>query len=231
MRNTHIPAAMEEFRKTLSRIKKLKEEGDWDEAIKIVGSCLNALLRIEPEKFRQLTETELLARLIRTGSTAWVPCKKVMLISLLKETGDYAAVKDPPGGGYRWYIKALHLLLDCLAHEELNQYSSLVPQVEVLLSALGSAPLPVRTRLLLMREYERKGLYREAVEQFAEARLDAPSNVRLIRLGIAFFERLQSQGNATLSGGGVLRRDVDAMRAKLQAADREFDGWENDLRS
>jgi hypothetical protein len=209
MAKDYISEEMQVFTRTLEGIATLKQNGQWDEVIKVVGANLYRLLRISPTEFRRLTQTGLLACLIRGGPGAWVPLKKAKLIALLKETGDIASAKAPPRGGYRWYLRALHVLLDGLAHRELVLYSRFLPTIEDLLRALGDSSLPVTTRLLLIQEYERRGQYGLIIDQFRAALERSPANPKLLDLGIALFQRLGSQNDATLAGGGATRAAVD----------------------
>ena len=145
----------------LASIVELKKAEQWDEAIKIVGKNVGLLLDVgSPEEFRKLSVTGLYAQLVKTSqmATVWVPYKQIILIALLRDAGDYTSAKFPPLGGKHWYIKSLHLLLDAATHDELREYAHLAPTVEVLLTVLGDSPLPEKTRLLLTREYERKGV-------------------------------------------------------------------------
>jgi hypothetical protein len=186
---------MNEFARTLAEIADLKKEEKWEEVIKIVGVNLNRLVRTSPQEFRRLTETGLLARLVSDGPTIWVPYKLMMLIALLKETGDYATIRKPPRGGLGWYLKALHLLLDALARGEIRQEIEFVPKIDVLLSAMAGSSLPVGTRLLLMREYERLGHFERVKDEFVAALEKAPKNPDLLNYGIAFFERLSCESD------------------------------------
>ena len=164
-----------------------------------------------------LTETGLLARLVSTGPAIWLPYKLMMLIALLKETGDYATIKKPPQGGFGWYLKALHLLLDALAYGEVPQDSEILPKFEVLLHAMAESPLPVRTRLLLMREYERIGQFGRVRDQFLAALEKSPKNPKLLNFGIAFFERLSGESDGTLAAADLPRSEMEVIISKLVA--------------
>jgi uncharacterized protein HemY len=85
----------------------------------------------------------------------------------------------------------------------------------VLLTALSDSPLPVRTRLLLMREYERRGQFAQAREELKAALEKAPKSSTLLNLGIAFFERLNGENDATLVGGGLPRSELQAIMSEL----------------
>jgi tetratricopeptide (TPR) repeat protein len=220
MRRDYILLKMDEFARTMANITELKKEGKWDQAINIIGENLYRLLGMssrDPREISKLTETGLLAQLIKNApaSTVWVPYNKIMLIALLKEAGDYTTNKFPPRGGRGWYLKALHLLLDALAHDELRGQAALVPQLEVFLTALSGSPLPVRTRLLLMREYERRGQFSHAKGELKAALEMAPKSLTLLKFGIALCERLDSENDASLVGGGMPRSELQALTSEL----------------
>ena len=219
MRQDAITIRMDEFAKTIADIKELKKEAKWDQIIKLIAEDVHRLLGISPKELRQLTETGIMAKLIRNGSvaTTWIPYKKIMVIALLKEIGDYAAVKSPPRGGRGWYLKALHLLLDSSAQDELCDCSNLVPNVEMLLTALSDSALPVRTRLNLMREYERRWQFDRVRDEFLAALETAPKSLVLINFGIAFFERLNAASDATLAACNLPRLECAAVFTDLVA--------------
>jgi hypothetical protein len=160
-----VSIIMDEFAGFLAAIAKLKEAQRWEEVISLVGIRLGRLMGVNRSEFRKLTETGLFAQLVRNGpmATVWVPYKQIMLIALLKEAGDYASIRFPPDGGYGWYLRGLNLLLDALAHEEMQLYSHLAPTVEVMVTSLGDAPLPKATLTRLIREYKRRGMSHDVI--------------------------------------------------------------------
>ena len=208
MKQDYVSRAMDGFVQALSTIGELKKEGRWDEVIKLIGVSLNRLLSVPPQEFRELTEAGMFARLVRSGPAFLVPYKTIVLIALLKETGDYAALRAPPRGGRGWYLRALHLLLDFVAHNERGDYSELLPDVEFLLTVLGDSPLPIRTRLLLMCHFEREGLFGRVKNEFEAALQKEPHNVRLLNFGIATFERLSACDEVTLAAAGLPRAEA-----------------------
>src|SRR6266702_1091181 len=220
MRQDYISLRMDEFGQWLAHIAQVKKEARWSEAAEIVGKRLRRLLGRPTSAFVKLMESDLLAALVSKGPTLWVPYKMIMLIALLKEAGDVATARYPPRGGHGWYLKALHLLLDALIHQELGHYSELAPGIETLLIALGDSPLPVRTRLRLIREYDRRGCFRQVRDEFVIALARAPKNSSLLNFGIALFERLGHENYATLVGGGMRRSELEATLAELLARKR-----------
>jgi hypothetical protein len=219
MRQDLILRTIDKFASTLAHVEELKKDAQWDELIKYIGININHLLRISPDEFRKLTETGLVAQLIKNESTTtWVPYKKIFLIALLKELGDYATFRDPPRGGRGWYLKALHLLLDAYPRDEMqNECLKLAPKVEVLLSALEGSALPSRTRMLLIRHYEQKGEFMRAKQECLLVLEKVHNNLKLINFCIAFTERISHENDLTLAASGVKRVELDALMADLKA--------------
>lgn len=219
MRQDLILRTIDKFASTLAHVEELKAEGKWDELIKYVGININHLLRISPDEFRKLTETGLVAQLIKNEpTTTWVPYKKILLIALLKETGDYATFRNPPRGGRSWYLKALHLLLDAYPRDEMqNECFKLAPKVEVLLSASEHSTLPSRTRMLLIRHYEQTGELMRAKQECLLVLEKVHNNIKLINFCIAFTERINHQNDLTLAASGVTHAELDALLADLKA--------------
>ena len=184
-----------EFAQILSKVSELKQEGEWEKAIQVIGVNINRLVRMSPMEFRRLSEVGLFARLVENGATIWVPCKLAMLIALLKETGDYATFRDPPNGGFGWYLKALHLLLDALALGKIREGMEIVPKIEFLRSALRGSSIPLGTRLLLIHEYERTREFGKIMDEFLAAVERFPNKIELVKHGIVIFERLERESD------------------------------------
>jgi hypothetical protein len=217
MYRDYISDEMCGFSKALQNISSLKIEGKWDEAIDAVGSRIERILGLNRNELPKLTETGIFAHLAMTRprATVWLPYKQVMLIVLLKELGDCAAAKAPPLGGRGWYVKALHLLLEFLGQEHTFEFLSLLPNVNELLAALKDVSLPARTRVMLMRYYEREGDYAEMRNQFQTLLKTKQDNRWLLRFGIAFFERIGAQSDNNLIANGLTRSELDALLGEL----------------
>jgi hypothetical protein len=224
MRQDLILRTIDKFASTLAHVEELKKDGQWDELIKYLGKKLDQLLRIGPDEFRKLTETGLVAQLIKNEpTTTWVPYKKIYLIALLKELGDYATFRDPPRGGRGWYFKALHLLLDAFPRDEMqNECLKLAPRVEVLLNALEVSTLPSRTRMLLIRHYEQTGELMRAKQECVLVLEKVHNNLKLINFCIAFTERISHENDQTLAASGVTRFELNALLADLKAKKDEL---------
>lgn len=211
---------IEEFLRALTRINALKKGQLWKEAAGALDEEFRRLIGEGAQAVAQLTETELLARLIRGEPTQVVREKTLLLTTLLKEAGDVAIAHDRHEEGRSSYVKGLHLLLETLAREEVFACPDFVPKVEVFVAALGDSPLPLRTYALLMQHYERSGQFAKA-EDTLFALLEAePENSGLVDFGITFYLRLQGQSDASLARGDLPRAEVEAGLAELRARRR-----------
>jgi hypothetical protein len=132
-----------------------------------------------------------------------------MLTTLLTEAGDVAAAEGREADSRECYLKALHLLLEVLSRDEVFECPEFVPKVEMLLAALRSMPLPMRTQAMLMQHFERTGEFAKA-EDALFAMHDAESdNQAIVEFGIAFYQRLLAYSDETLSGAGLPRAEVE----------------------
>jgi hypothetical protein len=217
IRRDYILRMIEQFFQALSRIKSLKSTRQWREADASIEEEFQRLIGMDAQSVARLSETELLARLVRGESTLAVPEKTLLLATLLKEAGDVFAEQGRQNDSQIGYLKGLHLLLDTLGRGEVFQCPQFVPKVEEFVTALGVSVLPLETQARLMQHYERTGEFAKA-EDALFAMLDAePESAPLLELGISFYGRLESQGDARLNDGNLPRAEVEAGLADLNA--------------
>src|ERR1043166_6592750 len=112
IRRDYILRMLEEFFEVLSRITALKKGQLWREATFGLDQEFQRLVGGGSETIAQLSETELLARLIKGEPTLVVRPKTYILTALLKAAGDLAAAQDHLQESRVCYLKGLHLLLD-----------------------------------------------------------------------------------------------------------------------
>jgi tetratricopeptide (TPR) repeat protein len=216
IRRDYILRMIEEFIQVLARIGSLKQGQRWGVASEAVDAECERLVGDGAQAIARLSEAELLARLVRDGPTYVVRNKALMLTTLLKEAGDVAVAQDRVEESRACYLKALHLLLDTLAHSDVFEFPEFVPKVEALVIALQGAALPVQTRALLMQHYERTGEFAKA-EDALFAMLDAePDNDAIVEFGIAFYQRLQAHSDAALTAANLPRAEVEEGLNELQ---------------
>ena len=200
----------------LARINSLKQGQHWHEAAEALDGEFQKLAGAGAQAVARLSETELLARLIEGGPTSVVRHKALVLTTLLKEAGDVAVGQSRPDESRACYLKALHLLLDTLAREDVFEFPEFVPKVELLVTALHGAVLPVRTHALLMQHYERTGAFAKA-EDALFALLDAePDNAALLEFGLAFYQRVLAQSDAALNAANLPRAEAEDGRKELR---------------
>lgn len=223
IRQDYILRMIQEFMQILSRIKALKKDEQWQDATVAVDEELNRLVGAGAEAVAELSETELLAKLVQGESTLAVRHKTLLLTTLLKEAGDFAAAQDRAGQARLCYLKGLHLLLDALASNEIVECPDFVPKVELFVEALRDAPLPVRTQAMLMQHYERSGQFALA-EDALFAILDAqPHNPEALGFGLAFFERLRGRSDTALEDGNLPRPELEAGLTELRRRQRQLE--------
>jgi hypothetical protein len=220
IRRDYILRMIEEFMQALSRLRSLKQGQRWAEAGNELDAEFKKLVGDGAQAVARLSETELLARLMREGPTQLVRDKTLMLTALLTEAGDVAAAEERMDESRECYLKALHLLLDILGRGEVFERPEFVPKVEMLVAALQSAPLPVRSAALLMQHYERTGEFAKA-EDALFAMLDAePDNQAIVEFGVTFYQRLLAQSDAALDAGNLPRTEVEEGLQALQTRHR-----------
>src|ERR1051326_2187608 len=217
VRRDYILRMIEEFFQALSRIKSLKKSEHLQEADVAVGQEFQRLIGMDAQAVARISETELLALIVRGEPTLAVREKTLMVATLLKEAGDVWTEQGRQDEGRICHLKGLHLLLDTLARGEVFECPQFVPKVEEFMIALQDSALPLETQARLMQHYERLGEFAKA-EDALFAMLDAePEHAPLLELGISFYRRLEGQSDAHLADGNLPRAEVEAGLADLNA--------------
>ena len=209
IRRDYILRMIEEFMQALARLRSYKQGQRWAEAGDELDAEFKKLIGDGTDAVAHLSETDLLARLMQEGPTHLLREKTLMLTKLLTEAGDVAASQDRSEEGRECYLKALHLLLNVLGRGEVFDWPEFVPKVEMLVTALQTARLPVQTCAMLMQHYERTGEFAKA-EDALFAMLEAePDNQVIVEFGITFYERLRAQSDAALNAANLPRAEVE----------------------
>jgi hypothetical protein len=216
IRRDYILRMIEEFIQALARLRALRQGQRWEEAAAAMDEEFQRLAGAGAGAAARLSETELLARLVRDGPAQAVRDKALLLTTLLKEAGDLATAQDRPDEGRTCYLKGLHLLLHTLASEETGECPDFVPRVEMFVAALQDCVLPVRTQAFLMQHYERTGQFARAEDALFGIVEAAPGSAEVLDFGIAFYERLKGQSDAALQEGNLPRPELEAGLAELR---------------
>ena len=216
IRRDYILRMIEEFMQALSRIRSLKQDQHWQEATIALDEEFNRLIGEGAQAVSRLTETELLAKLIRGEPTQVVHTKTLMITTLLKQAGDLASAQGEPEASRACYLKGLNLLLHSLSNADSDELPAFVPKVEVFAAALQDSPLPLDTQALLMQHLERTCQFAKA-EDALFVMMDAePKDPHVLEFGIRFYERLRTQSDDCLTAGNLPRAEVEAGLAELR---------------
>ena len=216
IRRDYILRMIEQFFQLLNRLRSLKQEQRWNEAATTLEDQFKQLVGCGPSQAVQLSETELLAKLIQGEASMAVRDKTFMLASLLKEAGDVAAGQEQREESRKYYLKGLHLVLETLGRGDAYELPEFVPKVELFVSAVQEWPLSFQTHGLLMQHYERTGEFAKAEDAlYAMLELE-PGNPALLDFGISFYQRLQGQQDTVLEEGNLPRAELEAALSDLR---------------
>jgi hypothetical protein len=216
IRRDYILQMIEECIQALTQIRALRQGRHWAEARQAVDEQCQKLAAAGAHNLAQLSETELLARLVQDQPTQAVRARLFLVISLLQEAGDIAAAEGLLEEARVIYLKALHLLLEVSAEDDPVGLPAFVPRVEELVHCLAEAPLPIRTQALLMRHYESTGQLAKAEDTLFSI-LDATANdPASLEFGAAFYQRILRQNDATLTAGNLPRAEAEEGLRELQ---------------
>jgi hypothetical protein len=216
IRRDYILRMIEEFVQTLARMNSLKRAQKWDEASDVLGTEFQRLIGAGPQAVVNLSETELLAKIVEGEPTQVVRDKTLMLVSLLNEAGEIATGKGRIAEARACYLKALHLLLETLVRSEPFEFPEFVPKVKSLVMALVGALLPLGSQAMLMQHYERAGDFANAHKRLSAMIAMDPHNDRLLQFGLNFYDRLLAQRDSLLASGNVSRGEIEQGRQKLE---------------
>ena len=209
IRRDYILRMIEEFAQALRQLQASKQRLHWDEADTLLEAELKRLAGEGRSRLLLMSETELLAQILKNGPTHLVREKVFMLASLFQEAGDLAVRQDRLREGRACYLRALHLILDPLAKADEAEVPEFVPKVQILREALRDSPLPPEVEAALMQHYERMSQFDKAEDcLFALFEAD-PENEAIVSFGIAFYERLSRHSDKALEAGGLPRTEVE----------------------
>ncbi|MGD0251085.1 MAG: DUF6483 family protein [Verrucomicrobiota bacterium] len=217
IRRDYILRQIEQFVAMLAKIAGLAKNEQWLEASTVTAGEFQRLTGADAGEVLQMSETELLARLIQGEPAHVVEAKAFMLATLLKTNGDLVASEGRLEESRQFYLKGLHLLLDTFGRSGITERPDFVPAVEAFLTGLRDVPLPVKTNATLMHHYDRTGEFARA-EDALFGMMDAePDKVELLDFGRSFYQRLQGLGDDALAAGNLPRAEVQAGLAELDA--------------
>jgi hypothetical protein len=215
LRRDYLLRMIQQAAEALARIDRLKRDRRWENAGEAVDAELEQLVGVDARTVSQLSQTELLARVIRGESTLAVKEKTLFVSALLKQAGDVAVEQDKVEEGRACYIKGLQLLLDALSEPDVREFPEFTPRVELFTIALSEAPLPMQTAGSLMQHYERTGQFAKAEDALFSMIELHPDNPELLDFGVAFCKRLLTKPDDALVVGNLPRDEVECSLNEL----------------
>jgi hypothetical protein len=209
IRRDYILRMIEELIQVLSRISSLKRVQKWEEASSELTAELNRLVGSDSAALIELSETELLAKIIQGEPTLAVRNKTLGITTLLKEAGDIAGGLKKPEQARAAYLKGLHLLLHALSSGDPLDVPTFVPKLDEFLIALNETPLPLPTQGMLMQYYEQIGDLAKAEDALFAMLESEPDNPQLLDFGISFYQRLGTKADSSLVEGNLPREELN----------------------
>jgi hypothetical protein len=216
IRSDYILRMIEEFIQALARINALKRGQLWQEADGAIDAEFKRLVGAGAQVVSQMSETELLAKIIQGEPTQVIHYKARLLATLLSQAGEAATAQNRLEEGRACYLKGLNLLLETMASSETSDSPDFVPTVAAFVIALQDAALPLSTQARLIQHYERVGSFGKAEDALFAMLEVGPNEPKFLDFGIAFYQRLACQSNSNLSAGNLSRAEVHAGLADLE---------------
>jgi hypothetical protein len=219
IRRDYILEMIERFAQMLARIRADIAGGRPAEASDTLDHAFQELVGAGPDAVSRLSETELLALILRDDPAQVARQKTLVLVALLNEAGNLRASAEPPrtDDARACWIKALDLLLEFHLQDIDLEFPEFVPKIEILRQQLADAPLPLRTLAALWRIYERNGAYAAAEDALYDLIEAQPANADLHAEAVAFYDRLLQQSDAALQAGNLPRPEVEAALSQLRS--------------
>lgn len=228
-RQDYIMRTIRVFIDALILLIRSRRDQDYHRARSIVTQTWEDIFGLSTASVMALSERTLLSMLMKRSGGAVDTA--LMAARLFKEDGTLALADGQEEDGRRLYLKALNCYLEIAVEPSLGpddfrwisediRSTGLVTDpheaIGELLGLLEDAELPVSTSMLLFRYYDRYGRYARAEDVLFHAMDEHPAEPDIARLGLAFYDRLESAGDDCLERGGLPRDEVREGREQLK---------------
>ena len=199
---------IEEFARAISRIRDLRAGEQPAEARHALEQQFERLLGADRESILRLSATEMLARLLRSGTTQELQARTLFLATLLRESAELARGEGRHDLAIDGHLKALRLLLSTTDVSFLDDSPGYAPTVDGLLAALARSEVPGDLRAQVMQYHERQGRFAEAENDLFDLLDQSPPGPELFDFGSAFYRRVLALSDATLLQGHLPRAEA-----------------------
>ncbi len=239
-RQDYLMRTIRVFIDALILLIRSRRDQDYHRARSIITQTREDIFGLSTASVMALSERTLLSMLMQRSGGAVDTA--LMAARLFKEDGTLAVADGKEEDGRNLYLKALNCYLEIAVEPTLGtedfrwisediSATGLVTDpheaISELLGLLEGAELPLSTLMLLFRYYERYGRYGQAEDILFQAMDDNTADPEFARLGLAFYERLESAGDESLERGGLPRDEVreglEQLRLRIRRAGHVFD--------
>ncbi len=239
-RQDYIMRTIRVFIDAMILLIRSRRDQDFHRARSIITQTWEDIFGLSTASVMALSERTLLSMLMKRSGGAVDTA--LMAARLFKEDGALAMVDGQEEDGRRLFRKALNCYLEIAVEpsigtegfrwisEEINATSLVTDPHEAigeLLDLLEDEELPMSTSMLLFRYYERYGHFARAEDILFHILDDYPAEPEIARLGLGFYERLESMANDRLERGGLPRGEVleglDQLRSRIRRYGFVFD--------
>ncbi len=156
----YILRIAEEFGRALAQVLYNRQIKDYAAAHKLIDDQCKQVFGMGIGFMRSVPEETLLSMLTSFDTLDTEKCW--LLAILLRAEGDTYQDQGNASESYYSYIRSLNLVLEVLLLETTSTGRSIVPELEDLLSRLSDYELPIRTKLLLFRNFDHAHEYARA---------------------------------------------------------------------
>ena len=234
-RQDYIMRTIRVFIDAMILLIRSRRDQDYHRARSIIAQTWEDIFGLSTASVMALSERTLLSMLMKRSAGAVDTA--LMAARLFKEDGVLAMADGQEEDGRRLFLKSLNCYLEISVEpsigadgfrwisEEINS-SGLVtdPHVAIgeLLDLLADTDLPMSTTMLQFRYYERFGHFGKAEDILFHVLDDYPAEPEIARLGLGFYERLESMADDRLERGGLPRGEVLEGRNHLRSRIRRY---------
>lgn len=201
---------VEQFAAMIAKITGLIDEGDAAAARAAMERLADEILDLEPGELTDLSEAQLLERILKTTPPTLACDKVLMFATALERAAAVFGLDGEEERGRACLVTSLNLALWVERFESDGPRLEFGPRVENLLLALEGVDLPVDSCLNLMRHFEAAEAFGKAEDVLHHLKEDRSTLDILPRLGFEFYERMAAKPDSLLAEGGLPRDEVES---------------------
>jgi hypothetical protein len=216
IRRDYIVRMIGEMGRALAQIRALRQGGRSDAAREMIEAECKKLAAMGVTGILSLSDTELVARVSEGELAQSVHLRTLAVVTLLREAAEVANSENRTGEAGQIYLKALHLLLEVLSHEDAETFPEFVPGVEAIVTSMQGKPLPLETLASLMRHYESTGQLSKAEDALFSMVDASGADPTVVGFGRDFYERILRRTDTALESGNLPRVEAQQGFAELE---------------